>query len=387
VTCDRFSYIMSVRPVLLKDLKRSAVHNHRINLGKDDYNRFSPLTQRPRIHSTGKRPRSEDLDSSQAPKTPRLDSSMIFSQLSNQETALKTVKTLATELETLNAREDLPKDPRLDCISKIILELVKSNETLASVVLDSVSLSNQNAKKPGNNIPSFSQVASKPVPPRVEVSSEETQRRKVKNALREAEKKTLIFNLNLGSSQMMNKDSISRKVTTTLGQIVKDGDHDFNVQDAEDVIDDILSCAKLEFLGNATKKFYNNKNPQDSRNDKMYTIPVRLDFKDKDTRFNAETSLRKICKISCSTPYPKRLRAMLTDMVKTGKALHPNKFIRTKVNVDQLTIEAHAKTENGWLDLNLKRDIPLNILDNNPLTPVASQASNDDTEDEEISLS
>jgi hypothetical protein len=121
--------------------------------------------------------------------------------------------------------------------------------------------------------------------------------------------------------------------------------------DAEDVIDDILSCSKLEFLGNATKKFYNKRNAADSRNDKMDTVPVRLDFKDRDTRSN------------------------------------PNFFIRTKVNVDKLTAEAHAKTEGGWLDLCLKKDIPLNILDNNPFINPSSKVAGMEEEDKVISLS
>jgi hypothetical protein len=162
----------------------------------------------------------------------------------------------------------------------------------------------------------------------------------------------VIFDLNLGSSQMMNKDSISRKVTSTLGQIVKDGKHDYNVSDAEDVIDDILSCSKLEFLGNTTKKFFNKRNLNDTRNDKMYTVPVRMDFRDRDTRFNAEISLRKICKVNCAVPYPKKLRLMLGELVKEGKKTNPNSFIRTRVNVDKLTIEAHAKTEGGWVTSN-----------------------------------
>jgi hypothetical protein len=59
------------------------------------------------------------------------------------------------------------------------------------------------------------------------------------------------------------------------------------------------------------------------------------------------------------------------------------------VNIDKLTVEAHAKTSEGWVDLNLTRPIPLNILDNNPLSFSNSQSQQQDMEDadEEISLS
>ena len=95
----------------------------------------------------------------------------------------------------------------------------------------------------------------------------------------------------------------------------------------------------------------------------MCTIPVRLDFKSKENRIQAETTLRKICKVSCATPYPRKLRSMLDEILKEGKKQHSKCYIRTKVNVEDLTIEAHARTSDGWVDLKLKKDIPLDILD------------------------
>jgi hypothetical protein len=94
----------------------------------------------------------------------------------------------------------------------------------------------------------------------------------------------------------------------------------------------------------------------------MYTVPVRMDFKDRETRFEAEIMLKKICKVNCSVPYPKRMPTLLNDLVQKGKSLQPDCFIRTRVNVENLTVEVHAKTASGWLDLNLKQGIPLNIL-------------------------
>jgi hypothetical protein len=94
-------------------------------------------------------------------------------------------------------------------------------------------------------------------------------------------------------------------------------------------------------------------------------MPVRFEFQDKATRVQAEKTLRKVCKVSCAVPYPKRLRTLLDTLIVEGKKKCPNVFICTQVNVDNLTIEAHAKTAEGWLDLGLKQDIPLNICDIN----------------------
>ena len=161
----------------------------------------------------------------------------------------------------------------------------------------------------------------------------------------------------------MNKETLSRKVTMALSDKAKEGAHDYNIADAEETIDDVLSCSKLEFLGSNSRKFHNNKNPTDSRNGKFCTLPVRMDFKDKETRIQAEISLRKICKVSCSTPYPKNLRKLLDSLVKEGKTIAPDLYIRTRVNVEKLTIDVHAKDKDIWRDLGLSRQIPLDILD------------------------
>jgi hypothetical protein len=82
--------------------------------------------------------------------------------------------------------------------------------------------------------------------------------------------------------------------------------------------------------------------------------------------------LRKICKVNCSVPYPKKMRTMLNELINEGKRIKPDCFIRTKVNVEKLTVKAHAKTGSGWVDLNLKRSIPTTILDNSTtITQVA----------------
>jgi hypothetical protein len=166
----------------------------------------------------------------------------------------------------------------------------------------------------------------------------------------------------MGTCPVMNKATLSRKLTESLATAVKSGKHDYHIGDAEEVLDDILSCSKLEFLGSGSKLFFNSKNENDPRNNKMHTIPVRMDFEDRETRFEAEVMLRKLCKVNCSVPYPKRMRTILLELVNKGKAYYPNSFIRTKVNVDKLTVEAHAKTANGWVDLGLKQKIPLDIL-------------------------
>jgi hypothetical protein len=367
---------MSVRPTLLKDIRRTAIEKHQQKTGTGNYNRWDVLSPRGRTFSAGKRPLETDSNSGGATsaKNPKLDSNLIFTQLQDQDSVLKDLEVAVTELDKPT---DSPPDPRLDAMVKVLKLLAKSQKNLTSAVMDSAKL---------NSTPTNTYSAAASAPAQVKRTSnipvivpdpEEAAAKKVKQVLKDAEKKTVIFNLNLGKHPAMNKETLSRKVTEALAAPVKAGQHDYNITDAEEILDDILSCSKLEFLGTQSKLFYNNRNANDSRNNSMYTIPVRIDFRDRDSRFEAEVMLRKICKVNCSVPYPKKLRQLLGELVKEGKRLQPECFIRTKVNPDKLTVDVHAKTSSGWLDLGLSRSIPTNILDNSTWTtpgPSATQS-------------
>ena len=64
---------------------------------------------------------------------------------------------------------------------------------------------------------------------------------------------------------------------------------------------------------------------------------------------------------------------MLDNLVKEGKTRAPDRFICTRVNVDKLTIDVHAKVGDSWVDLGLACEVPLMIL--NPDTPLLDAAT------------
>jgi hypothetical protein len=376
---------MSVRPVLLKDIRRTAIEQHQQSRGTGSYNSFSPLMPRERTFSYGKRRLStgkndETHSIDHASKVPRFDSSAVFEQLKGQETVLSEVKGMLDTMDVSTAIGDkAPEEVKRTFvgIEAALKLLLKSQENLTSVLVDAfkvkpsmdkVSNSQKNNTLPKENAKATATHVNKP---------EVTAARKVKQAIRDAEKKTLLFNLDLGKVPTMNKETLSRKVTLDLSSKASAGGHDYDIKDAEESIDDILSCSKLEFLGTTSKKYFNKRNLKDARNDTFCTMPVRMEFKDKDTRIQAEKTLRKICHVSCTVPYPKRLREVLDKLITEGKKKYPNSFIRTKVNVDDLTIDVHAKTDEGWQDLGLKCDIPLNICDS--ITTESIQSSQKET--------
>jgi hypothetical protein len=127
----------------------------------------------------------------------------------------------------------------------------------------------------------------------------------------------------MGPVPIINKETLTRKVTLALHENAARSEQVSNSTisraEAKEMVDDMLTVASLDFLGNGSSKFKNVKSPEDPRIRKMCTLPVKLIFKGKDDRIFAEQTLRKVCKVRCSTPYPKKLRKLVKDLIDEGK--------------------------------------------------------------------
>ncbi len=62
-------------------------------------------------------------------------------------------------------------------------------------------------------------------------------------------------------------------------------------------------------------------------------------------------------------PTPPPLPHVMYLHVMYAKKVRPGHFILAKVNSDTLTVSAQASENNRWVDLNISKPIPLNILD------------------------
>jgi hypothetical protein len=54
-----------------------------------------------------------------------------------------------------------------------------------------------------------------------------------------------------------------------------------------------------------------------------------------------------------------------------GGGWKPDTFIKVKVETDKLRLSTSARTQDGWVNLDLTPEIPLDILDNDELAAVA----------------
>jgi len=378
---------MPVKPFLMSELRKnmpsSPAARHTSNIGVGNYNRFNPLVNRGRIKSVGKRLLSDDDVIPASPKNPRFDANLVFDKLASQDKLLEDAKTAMAEAKVALAAcftdDGGPLGTFLSKLGLAMENIILHSEATKSSLVDLCKVADapqprSNAHLLASNAPKIgnTQVPTpwKPVKPTKPVPTpEESAASKVKKVLREAERRTVIFELDLGAAPTINKETISKKVTMALHEKAASGNHDWNIKDAGEMVDDALSCSQLEFLGSGTRKFFNNKKNTDPRNGKMCTIPVRMDFKNKETRIQAESTLRNICKVSCSTPYPKKLRALLGKAILEGKKLHKESFIRTKIDVDKLTVTASARIGNSWTTVFGPVPIPLDVLDPNTVIP------------------
>ena len=196
-------------------------------------------------------------------------------------------------------------------------------------------------------------------------SDEDKAKKRIRQAIKKAEKATLLHGLDMGDVPTMNKETLSRKVTIDLHKKGKMGASaaGYTSAEVENMTDDMLTCASLDFMGTSTQKYDNRYKKDDPNIGKFCTMPVKMIFKGKQERIMAEQHLRKLCKVKCSTPYPKGLRAMIGAMIVEAKAKKTDCFILAKVNLESLTVSTHASENNKWVDVGITKDIPLNLLD------------------------
>jgi hypothetical protein len=181
---------------------------------------------------------------------------------------------------------------------------------------------------------------------------------KFREAIKEAEKSTLVFNLNLGRIPIMNLETMNKRATLALTALAatkekKSGSAPCN--DTVEAIDDALSVAEnVMFFGRGTKTYKNTKDPLSGS---YCTAPVKYDFKNKDVRFAAEKVLRSKCGVNCSVPYPTMVRECIKQIVNEVKKVHPDNFVRVNVDTNKYVFKIARMPPKGAPDPGWKYDI------------------------------
>jgi hypothetical protein len=200
------------------------------------------------------------------------------------------------------------------------------------------------------------------------VSNDPPEIQKFKDTVREAEKSTLIFNLDMGRVPLLNKDTISKKATlalTTMAAKVENSNTSLPSKETVTAIDDVLSVINDMTLYGSVTKSYNN--PKDEASGSFCTIPVRYDFKDRETRIQAESILRKACNIKCATPYPVVLRECVKQTGSFFRGLYNTDYVRVGVEISRMALRVSYKSDKDspWAYHDKLIAIPAEALDVN----------------------
>jgi hypothetical protein len=178
----------------------------------------------------------------------------------------------------------------------------------------------------------------------------------------------LIFNLDLGQKKILNEQTILTKATMALSAAAAEVEGGTGKTPSGDIVaalDDVMSVAQnVTLFGKVTKPYENKANDKDPRNRTFFTMPIRYEFKDKDTRLEAETILRDTCKIDCATPYPVILRACIKQTIDHFRSAYPNDYIKVSVDTQSVTLKVSRKVKgDGWYDHNEPIKLPPQVLD------------------------
>jgi hypothetical protein len=168
-------------------------------------------------------------------------------------------------------------------------------------------------------------------------------RKKFLQAVKEAEKSTLVFNLDMGTVAVMNPATMNRKFSMALKAKAAEQDGNANGEPKADTVtqlDDTLSMVKnMDFFGKTTKQ---------AKGKDYFTIPVKLAYKDKDTRIAAEQNLRKLCKVSCTIPYHSSLRDVMRRTMTECKAKYKDSYIQTRLDTDKMMLKVSYRHNGVW---------------------------------------
>ena len=192
-----------------------------------------------------------------------------------------------------------------------------------------------------------------------------------KDLVNNAEKSTVVFNLDMGRVPLINKATMGIKATAALTAMAAAAEKrpaNNPSPDTVAAIDDALSVAeKISFFGNTTKSAKKGK----SDGGAFCTIPVCYAFPDKKTSSRVEYVLRTTCKASCATPYPPAVRECIKLAIEDGRKFRPDDFCSAVLDLQRMCLRLswRAKGTSTWTRYKRTIPIPENVIESPSAVP------------------
>jgi hypothetical protein len=189
----------------------------------------------------------------------------------------------------------------------------------------------------------------------------------LKAALISAEKTAVIFDANLGTSPVANRTALNGAFSNGLRaatmKVAEDRGEDAN--ESIRVVNDALSCAdNLEFVGQTTARKIDKRDPANPKTLPFCTMPVRLDFPDRNTRIHFEKTLRKHCDMKATISLPFKIRKYQSLFLDAMRDRYKGRVITARPDTSTLSMVAFMKNESGggWSRCRETVPIPRGIM-------------------------
>jgi hypothetical protein len=189
----------------------------------------------------------------------------------------------------------------------------------------------------------------------------------LKAALASADKTAVVFDADLGQSRVANRATLNAAFTSGIRTATLKSAADSGGEPSEAVrlVNDALSCAdNLDFLGEASSKKVDKRDPANPVFGNFFTMPIRVDFPDKHTRINFERVMRKHCGLRVTMSLPPSIRRYQGLFLKAMKERYSDRVVMARTDVSSMSLIAFQKSEGDarWTRCPESVAIPTGIL-------------------------
>ena len=364
-----------MRPLLFKDIRPLNVSVPPVTGVNGNYQPYANSFDtsrvfRDRAGSGVKRPRRDgqdellnsvydltrDFPAPSLPEKPALDVSSIKALLVEATAASECVKPL---LE----RENVPEEYKI---------LAKSNAALTALICALVEkgiepmaglVTGVGGGQSGRNYAAAARRMTNPPPPAPKPL--QPGKKELIEALEKSEKESVLFGANLGASVIAHRGTLNNNLTTDFHRRVLERAADKpeeTVRESLRLVEDALSCVdNLEFLGTRSKPISNSHEVPDG---KFCTMPVKLNFTDRDSRVNFERTVRELTGLKAVQSLPHPLRKEMAAFRKALEERYEGEIIMTRPNTQSLEFVAFHKKDGDkrWSSCVETHPIPLGIM-------------------------
>jgi transcription elongation factor Elf1 len=332
-----------------------------------------------RCDSPGKRFRTDSPETSEP-----VDRNLAFTSMANEEEKFVKAKALIGKIKDglANAKEQGMQGPLWEIVSSMAewMEITTGvQEVTANVVVDSY---NKVASPRKSRKDSPRRAASKVI------SDEEAailaKKKKFVQEVKDAERSSLIFKTNMGPVPIMNPDTMRKRFSMDLADkaaAVEGAPEGRPTAEVAAQLDDALGMVtKMEYFGKETKKA--KKKGKDAGDEDFYTIPVKLTFRDKETRDAADGRMRKLCKTGGTIPYHRTLRNVINKVIMDAKDKYKGSFIQVKVDAEKFRLRVSRREDGVWHNNIELIDLPDEVLDLSRMGPKVIPRRGEDKDEE-----